>query len=133
MGGGFDVSSSLRVGLFNTTSAGNLVVDTAVATLPDSSHWTGTDDNCSGYLFIPQSGSNGPVAWGSSTGTWGAVMDTTWLTPDGYVLGSEAADPSTGGAGNITLSFSYSARRWNIPSEIQFVEEQLCLGAFSNR
>ncbi len=92
--------------LFNTTSAGNLVVDTAVATLPDSSHWTGTDDNCSGYLFIPQSGSNGPVAWGSSTGTWGAVMDTTWLTPDGYVLGSEAADPSTGGAGTYNFEVS---------------------------
>jgi hypothetical protein len=106
VGGGFDVSSSLRVGIFNTDSAGTLVIDTAAATLPDSTRWTGTDGHSTGYLFIPQSGSNGAVTWGSGSGTWGAVMDTTWLSPNGYVLGSEAADPTTGGAGKYNFTIS---------------------------
>ena len=107
-GGGFDQSGSFRMGVFNTSSAGNLVMDTAAATLPDSSYWTGTDGNCSGYLFIPQSGNNGAIDWSGSQGTWGAVVDTTWSTPSGYALGSELPNSSSGGAGTYNFELSVS-------------------------
>ncbi len=114
VGGGFDASSSFHVGIFNTDSAGTLVVDTAVATQPDSSHWTGTDNHCSGYLFIPQSGNNGSVAWGDGNqGTWGAVMDAVWLNPGGsknYALGSQLPNPSTGGAGTYNFNISVTPK-----------------------
>ncbi len=110
VGGGFDQSSSFRLGLFNTDSAGTYILDTATATLPDSTRWTGTDNHCTGYLFIPQSGSNGAVNWGDGNqGTWGAVIDATWLDPSGsqnYVLGSQLPDPSSSPAGIYNFNIS---------------------------
>ncbi len=110
VGGGFDASSSFRFGIFYTDSAGTYILDTAAATLPDSSRWTGTDNHCTGYLFIPQSGSNGAVTWGDGNqGTWGAVIDDIWLNPAGsknYVLGTQLPDPSTDGAGTYNFNIS---------------------------
>ena len=110
VGGGFDAASSFRFGVFNTDSAGTYVLDTAAATLPDSTRWTGTDDHCTGYLFIAQSGSNGPVTWGDGNqGTWGAVNDATWLNYAGvknYVLGDQLPNPSTSVAGTYDFSIS---------------------------
>ncbi len=109
-GGGFGAASSFNVGVFNTDSAGSYILDTASTTLPDSTRWTGTDDHCTGYLFIAQSGSNGAVTWGDGNqGTWGRVVDDVWLHPGGakdYPLGSQLPDPSTGGAGTYDFSLS---------------------------
>ena len=110
VGGGFDQSSSFRFGVFNTDSAGTYILDTASATLPDSTRWTGTDDHCTGYLFIPQSGNNGTVNWGDGNqATWGAVRDAVWLNPEAsknYALGTQLPDPSTDGAGTYDFSIS---------------------------
>ncbi len=106
--GGFDESASFRMGLFYTDSAGYLLVDTAEATLPDSTRWTGTDNNASGYLFIPQTGSNGPVDWNGYDGTWGAVADTIWYIPSGYVIGRSVPYPAAGGEGKYEFEIYVS-------------------------
>ena len=109
VGGGFAKSGSFRFGVFNTDSAKTYILDTTTATLPDSTRWTGTDNHSTGYLFIPQSGSNGAVTWGGGTGTWGGIMDNVWLSPEGsnnYALGSKTPDPSTSGAGIYDFNVS---------------------------
>ncbi len=106
--GGFEAWSSLRFGLCYSDSAGK--VDT---TGVDSTHWTGTDAHDYGYLFIPPSGSNGPTTWQgiSATGTYGAIVDNPWLSPNGasaYVLGSNLQTPNlaVGGAGVYDFAIS---------------------------
>lgn len=105
LGDGFDVSGSFRVGLFYTRVAGWLEID---STDSNSLYWTGTDNYASGYLFIPQSGNNGPVAWNGSSGTWGAVSDTIWYIPSGYVIGRSVPYPAAGGEGEYEFEMSVS-------------------------
>jgi len=56
--GGFEAWSSLRFGVFNSDSARTLI-----RTPVDSTLWSGTEAHHNGYLFLPQSGSNGLVSW----------------------------------------------------------------------
>ncbi len=106
--GGFAAMNSLRFGLSYSDSAGKVLADTVGTT-----QWSGTDAHDSGYLFIPVSGSNGPAKWIgiNETGTFGAVVDNTWLDTDGtsnYVLGSnlQVPDLSVGGAGIYEFGIS---------------------------
>ncbi len=95
--GGFEGSASLQFGLFNG-DAGSIAVD---STLDSSNVWTGTDDNNSGYLLIPQEGTNGSVPWGTGTGFWGKITDGVWSDyASGLALGDLAPLQTTGGAGS---------------------------------
>jgi hypothetical protein len=106
-GGGFQAANSLRFGVFYSDSAG-----TVISTPVDSTRWSGTERAHSGYLFLPQSGSNGPVDWqANQKGTWGAVVNGPWLTPGGannYALGSQLPVPANaiGGAGTYDFAIS---------------------------
>ena len=107
-GGGFDVSGSLRFGMFYSDSAG--IVDTTFGGR-DSSVWKGTEHHHSGYLFIPQSGDNAAIDWDGTPGTWGGVMDGLWRSTGGggtYVLGSDLPAPgsNTGGAGTYDFAIA---------------------------
>ncbi|OGU24957.1 MAG: hypothetical protein A2X66_04895 [Ignavibacteria bacterium GWA2_54_16] len=121
VGGGFQAANSLRLGLFYSTQAGKVILDTAKATLPDSSRWDGLETYTSGYLFIPPSGTNGLADWTglSLKASSGAVVNGAWLHNDypaaggsnmtsNYTLGSELQTPANAVAGagvyNLTMS-----------------------------
>ncbi len=120
VGGGFQAANSLRFGVFYSDSAG-----TVISTPVDSTRWSGTERAHSGYLFLPQSGSNGPVNWqANQTGTWGAVVNGPWLTPGGannYALGSQLPVPANaiGGAGTYDFAISV-APQGDGTSEVRF-------------
>jgi hypothetical protein len=108
-GGGFATPGSLRIGVYNTDAAGSLVIDTATATLPDSTRWTGTEGNATGYLFIPPSVAGAAVDFDFGTGTWGGVVDGSWRVPqsNSYSLGNvQAAPGSVPGAGTYDFAVS---------------------------
>ncbi|UCD38624.1 MAG: T9SS type A sorting domain-containing protein, partial [Fidelibacterota bacterium] len=92
VGGGFEDANSLRFGLFYSEAAGVMWQDSTV----DSNWvWNGTHEHHTGYLILPQSGTNGPAEWAGigATGTWGGVVDGSWLNTDdarSNVLGSQA-------------------------------------------
>ncbi|HEX9933809.1 MAG TPA: T9SS type A sorting domain-containing protein [bacterium] len=119
VGGGFEACNSFRFGIFYSDSAGYPIK------IPvDSTRWSGTGAHHSGYLFIPPSGVRpsgvhtcgvqGPPEWpGNLQGTWGAVIDGDWLTPEGannYVLGGDRQVPAeaVGGAGVYEFAVSVS-------------------------
>jgi Secretion system C-terminal sorting domain len=107
VGGGFQTPGSFRIGLFNGTQAGNTSVDTTADT---SFVWSGTDGQNSGYLFIPQSGTNAPMDWyGHTQGSWGGIMNGVWdSTNSGYVLGNGVLKPAgaVGGPGSYSFELS---------------------------
>ena len=107
VGGGFESSGSFRMGMFYSDSAGR--VDTTFGGR-DSTRWTGIEDHHSGYLIIPQSGSNGTVDWNGTPGTWGGVIDGLWRGTSGttYVVGSHLPVPgaTTDGAGTYDFAMS---------------------------
>jgi hypothetical protein len=51
----------------------------------DSTRWSGVETHHYGYLFLPQSGSEGAVNWQSIgvAGTYGAVVDRPWISTNG--------------------------------------------------
>jgi hypothetical protein len=114
VGGGFEAANSFRFGVFQSDNAGTLIIDSAAATLPDSTRWTGTEASNSGYLIVPPSGANGPVSWNGLSpkmGTYGAVVSDVWMSTGGensYALGSNLQTPSNavGGAGTYDFAIS---------------------------
>jgi hypothetical protein len=104
VGGGFDGYSGLRFGLFYSDSAG--VVD---STEQYGQMWTGKESYSSGYLFIPNSGTNVNPHWGSSgQGSFGGVVNSSWLNTDGaenYIL-SNALTSDVAGAGEYDFKLS---------------------------
>jgi hypothetical protein len=130
VGGGFETANSFRFGVFNSNQAGKVVLDTAKATLPDSTRWDGLETYHTGYLFIPPSGTNGLADWPGVSGkaSSGAVVNGAWLHNDypaasaanltsNYVLGTEVQTPANaiGKAGvyNFTISVASGARGAN--------------------
>jgi hypothetical protein len=126
VGGGFQAANSLRVGLFYSTQAGKVIIDSAKATLPDSSRWDGFETYHSGYLFIPPSGTNGLADWTglSLKASSGAVVNGAWLHNDypasggsnltwNYTLGSDVQTPANAVAGagvyNLIMSVAVTA------------------------
>ncbi len=110
-GGGFEIAGSLHFGLFNNANPGKLIVisDTVNGVVYDSTHWSGSNANESGYLFIPQSGTNPLVNWGSTPGTWGSVVNGPWDgTGTGYVLGSDSPVPANAKGTSGSYSFTIS-------------------------
>jgi hypothetical protein len=108
VGGGFETSGSFRFGLFNGTNAGNVILD-GTPDNGDSTRWSGSEENHSGYLFIPQSGANGPVDWHGTAGTWGGIVDGTWFdtgNASSYALGSQLHANAAGGAGTYDFAIS---------------------------
>jgi hypothetical protein len=109
-GGGFEAWSSLRFGVFYGDSAGTLDV-----TPPEESNWMGLETHHHGYLFLPPSGTNGPVNWQGIglSGTIGAVVDRPWISTNGandYVLGSAAQVPAGAVAGAGVYDFALSVQ-----------------------
>jgi hypothetical protein len=107
VGGGFEAWSSLRLGLFNKT--GIITLDSTTW------QWSGDDAGHSGYLFIPQSGTNDLTEWQaiSKRGTVGAVINSPWLSTSGtkdYVLSNELQQSpgAIGGAGIYDFAFSFA-------------------------
>jgi hypothetical protein len=121
VGGGFDTWSSLRYGVFYTESAGTLI-----KTPVDATCWSGTDNNHSGYLFLPRSGSYAPVNWQliGKDGSWGAIVDGLWLSTYGknnYVLGTNLQLPANAVAGAGTYDFAISvAPQGDGTSDVRF-------------
>lgn len=126
VGGGFPAVNSFRAGLFYSEKAGKVIIDSAKATLPDSTRWDGFETYASGYLFIPPSGTNGLADWTglSAKASSGAVVNGAWLHNDypaaggtnltsNYTLGSEVQTPANAIAGagvyNLTMSVALTA------------------------
>lgn len=110
-GGGFQSPGSLRFGLFNNPTPGTVKVisDTVGGVVYDSTHWTGSGNIESGYLFIPTSGSNKPLNWVSIPGTFGGVVNGIWdSTNSGYVLSNDLQSPTNaeGTAGSYSFTIS---------------------------
>ncbi len=109
-GGGFQGMGSLRFGLFNSDSAGTVILDTSSATLPDSTRWSGTPNHDNGYAIIPPSDKNPSVMWsGNTAGTWGGIInDIGTDAGKGYSLGTIDASPANAvgvcGTYNFTIS-----------------------------
>lgn len=102
-GGGFEGADGLRYGLSYSGSAGTLQNAGT-----DSAKWSG-DENASGYLFTPTSGTNAIPTWTGGTGTLGAVVNSTWWATtgvDNYILGSDVQSPANAVAGPGTYDFS---------------------------
>jgi hypothetical protein len=92
VGGGFEAWGTLRCGIFYSSNPG-------------------TEAHNSGYLFLPQSGSNGPLSWDGTPGTWGGVIDGIWRNTGGgttYVLGTDLQSPAkaVGSAGVYDFTIS---------------------------
>ncbi len=109
-GGGFQGMGSLRFGLFNSDSAGTVILDTSSTALPDSTRWSGTPNHDSGYLFIPPSDKNPSVMWsGNTPGTLGGIMnDVETDAGKGYSLGTFDASPSNAVGDSGTYNFTIS-------------------------
>ncbi len=106
VGGGFQ-TGDFRFGLYSSGNPGTVKLDSA----EDSSGvWSGTDSLNSGYLFIPESGPNGPLTWyGHTAGSWGGIVNGVWdSTSSGYVLGDGVLKPANAAAGSGTYSFEIS-------------------------
>jgi hypothetical protein len=121
VGGGFEAWSSLRFGVFYSDSAG-----TIISTPVDSTRWSGTENHHYGYLFLPQSGSNGLVNWQGigQQGSWGAVVDRPWIStngPNDYVLGTQLHRPANAVAGAGVYDFAISVGpRGDGTTEVRF-------------
>ncbi|QQS37007.1 MAG: T9SS type A sorting domain-containing protein [Ignavibacteriales bacterium] len=119
-GGGFEGWSGLRYGLFYGENPGNVVDgDTTLA------RWTGSEDNHSGYLFLPPSGTNELPIWAGvgGAGSYGGVINSTWLMTNGsqsYVLGANGQQPANAVAGPGTYDFSISVADVGPANEIIF-------------
>ncbi|HDQ43992.1 MAG TPA: T9SS type A sorting domain-containing protein [bacterium] len=103
--GGFVGWSSLRMGVFYSETAGDLVDDA----------WTGAETNNFGYLFLPHSGTNELTNWQGigQLGTVGAVVDRPWISTNGandYVIGTDLQHPegAEAGAGLYDFAFSFA-------------------------
>jgi hypothetical protein len=96
VGGGYTAPGTFRFGTFYSDQAGKIILDSAKATLPDSTRWDGLETYTSGYLFVPPSSANGTMTWAglSQPATSGAVINGAWLHND-Y--------PATGWTSNYTL------------------------------
>ena len=106
--GGFETPNSLRFGVFHSEDAGYLI-EVPV----DSIHWSGNEDEHSGYLFVPPSGSKNLLQWGqdSISGSWGKVVDNIWFEPRGdsnYALGSAVQYPADAIASEGIYNFEIS-------------------------
>jgi hypothetical protein len=121
VGGGFEPWSSLRFGVFYFANPGTLN-----KTSVDSTRWSGVEAGQSGYLFLPQSGTYGPVDWMaiSQVGSVGAVVNDAWMSTFGandYVLGTNRQSPQNAVAGAGTYDFGISiAPQANGTSELRF-------------
>jgi hypothetical protein len=104
VGGGYVTPGSFRFGTFYSDQAGKLVIDSAKATLPDSTRWDGLETYTSGYLFVPPSGAAGMMTWAgvSTKASAGGVINGAWLHNDypatgwttNYTLGTDVQTPA---------------------------------------
>jgi hypothetical protein len=118
-GGGFEGASGLRYGLFLSSTAG-----TIQNAGTDSAKWSG-DENASGYLLTPTSGTNAAPNWnGNVPATFGAVVNSTWWSTtgtDNYILSAEKQTPTDAIAGPGTYDFSIKIQpRGNGSNDVAF-------------
>jgi Secretion system C-terminal sorting domain len=109
VGGGFEDWSSLRLGLFNSSSAGDL--DT-------NNNWTG-DEISDGYLVLPHSGTNDVPTWNGTPGTFGAIVNASWISTNSannIVLKDKLQSP----AGAVAGADTYMFKIWVIQVDGQY-------------
>jgi len=110
VGGGFEGESSLRLGIFYSDRAGQVLNAET-----DSARWSGTEDHHSGYLLVPRSDWNASPMWGNNqVGMAGAVKDWVWLDPQGpanRALSQRGQYPSGAVAGPGIYDFKISIAR----------------------
>ena len=104
VGGGLFNPGTFRFGTFYSDQAGKVILDTAKATLPDSTRWDGTEFNTNGYLFVPPISTTGLYNWaGVNQGaSSGGVINGAWLHTDypatgwttNYTLGTDVQTPA---------------------------------------
>jgi hypothetical protein len=105
--GGFQDWSALRLGIFYGDSVGTVAIDSA---MDSSLVWTGMETHHSGYLFMPQSGTNTVPTWSGDSdaeGTFGAIVDGNWISTNNanaYVLGTDLQNP----AGAVATAGTYA-------------------------
>lgn len=102
VGGAFDLANSLRYGLFYTETPGTLT----------NRVWSTSENNTSGYLFLPPSGKNGAAEWWTNRyGSFGGVVNGTWLIHTGqnnYPLSTQLQLPQNAVASAGTYDFAIS-------------------------
>jgi hypothetical protein len=105
VGGGLYGPGTFRFGTFYSEAAGRVILDSAKATLPDSTRWDGLETYTSGYLFVPPVGSSGLFNWDgvNKTASAGGVINGAWLHTDypatggltnNYTLGTDVQTPA---------------------------------------
>ncbi|MCX6145411.1 MAG: T9SS type A sorting domain-containing protein, partial [Ignavibacteriales bacterium] len=105
VGGGLYAPGTFRFGTFYSNAAGKVILDSAKATLPDSTRWDGLETYTSGYLFTPPVGSTGLFNWTgvNQTASAGGVVNGAWLHTDypgtggltnNYKLGTDVQTPA---------------------------------------
>lgn len=115
-GGGFDAPASLRLGIFNATSLGNVTVDNTPQD-GDSTRWTGPENGHTGILIVPRSGANANPTWGDgNVGSIGAVgsADSAWFVPaapGNVALANFAQSPAGAVGGEGTYDFAIAVLR----------------------
>jgi hypothetical protein len=123
VGGGLFNPGTFRFGTFYSDAAGKVILDTAKATLPDSTRWDGTEFNTNGYLFVPPISTTGLFNWaGVNQGaSAGAVINGAWLHTDypasgglttNYTLGTDVQTPANAPfpAGNYDFTITVFAK-----------------------
>ncbi len=102
VGGAFDLANSLRYGLFYTETPGTFA----------NKVWSTSENNTSGYLFLPPSGKNGAAEWWTNrNGSFGGVVNGTWMIHTGlnnYPLSTQLQLPQNVVAGAGKYDFAIS-------------------------
>jgi hypothetical protein len=118
VGGGYITPGTFRFGTFYSDQAGKVILDTAKATLPDSTRWDGNEFYTNGYLFVPPSGANGSMTWAglNQVATSGGVINGAWLHNDypatgwttNYTLGTDVQTPANAAVAAGVYDFAIS-------------------------
>ena len=123
VGGGLYGPGTFRFGTFYSDVAGKVIIDSAKATLPDSTRWDGLETYTSGYLFVPPVGSTGLFNWDgvNKAASAGGVINGAWLHTDypatggltnNYTLGTDVQTPANApfAAGVYDFAISVAAK-----------------------
>jgi hypothetical protein len=115
-GAGFEDAGSLRFGLFDCSVA-------------QDGTWMNTTPS-NGYLFLPPSGKNALPTWlgPNTTGTVGAVVNASWISPNGpknYVLSAKhQKSDAVGGTGTYKFLLSVGPKKTDGSVDIRYMVQK---------